>query len=201
VEHPRFARFYPQAADRADARGAARHRDALVSGLHGRVLEVGAGDGRNFARYPAAVELTAIEPEPTLRARAQATGRTVLDADVDHLPFADASFDAVVVSLVLCSVPDQASALREIRRVLKPHGELRFYEHVIATTQPKKALLQVLDRSGLWPKVAGGCHPARDTGRAISAAGFTVQRSERIDFRGARVEPKIPYILGVALRD
>jgi ubiquinone/menaquinone biosynthesis C-methylase UbiE len=202
MENPRFARFYPLAADRADARGAAKHRDALVAGLHGRVLEIGAGDGRNFARYPAGVELTAVEPEPNLRAQAQARGGVdVLDATAEALPFADASFDAAVVSLVLCSVPDQAAALQEIRRVLKPGGELRFYEHVIATTQPTKALLQVLDRSGIWPRLAGGCHPARDTERAIAEAGFSVRRSERINFRADRWEPRIPYLVGVALRD
>jgi ubiquinone/menaquinone biosynthesis C-methylase UbiE len=162
------------------------------------VLEVGAGDGRNFARYPPGVELVAVEPEPTLRALAAQRGVEVLDAVADALPFADDAFDAAVVSLVLCSVPDQGRALAELRRVLRSGGELRFYEHVIAHRHPKRALLQALEKSGVWPKLAGGCHPARDTAAAIAAAGFTIERCERIDFRGTAFEPRIPYILGVA---
>jgi len=108
--------------------------------------------------------------------------------------------DAAVASLVLCSVPDQERALAELRRVIRAGGELRFYEHVIATTQPKRAILQFADRSGIWPALGGGCHPARDTGAAIKAAGFTIERQERFDFRAGPLEPRIPYILGIARR-
>jgi ubiquinone/menaquinone biosynthesis C-methylase UbiE len=101
---------------------------------------------------------------------------------------------------VLCSVPDQAAALAEIRRVVRPGGQLRFYEHVIADDQPRRALLQLLDRSGVWPRLAGGCHPARDTGKAIADAGFQIETSERIMFASSRFEPRIPYILGTAMR-
>jgi ubiquinone/menaquinone biosynthesis C-methylase UbiE len=97
-------------------------------------------------------------------------------------------------------VPDQSRALAELRRVIRPGGELRFYEHVIATTQPKRAILQLADRSGLWPALGGGCHPARDTGAAIEAAGFTIERCERFGFRAGTFEPTVPYILGVARR-
>jgi SAM-dependent methyltransferase len=204
--HPRFARLYPRAAARADARGAAAHRRQLLANLHGRVVEVGAGNGLNFAHYPPTVtEVVAIEPEPTLREFARdAANRapvrvTVQPGLADALPFADDTFDAAVASLVLCSVPDQATALAELRRVLKPGGELRFYEHVVPLTGPKRALLRFADRSGLWPKLAGGCHPARDTGAAIVAAGFTVEECERIEFSAAPpLEPKIPYLLGRA---
>jgi ubiquinone/menaquinone biosynthesis C-methylase UbiE len=105
-----------------------------------------------------------------------------------------------VASLVLCSVPDQQRALAEIRRVLRPQGELRFYEHVVPRCQPKRLLLQVIDRSGLWPRIAGGCHPARDTTEAIMQAGFDIEQIERFGFSAARFEPLIPHILGTARR-
>jgi SAM-dependent methyltransferase len=205
--HPRFARAYPAAAARADRRGAAEHRRRLVDGLIGRVVEVGAGDGRNFAHFgPGVTEVVAVEPEPTLRAlAAQAASAarvpvTVFDGLADDLPLGDGEFDAAVVSLVLCSVPDQARALGELRRVLRPGGELRFYEHVLARRQPKRALSRLADGSGAWPALAGGCHVARETEAAIVAAGFTIERCERIEFRAAALAPRLSHILGVARR-
>ena len=204
---PRFARMYLKAAARADRRGATQHRRALLQDLTGRVLEVGAGNGLNFAHYPPTVtEVVAIEPEPTLRAIAQqaAAGApvpvTVRAGTADALPLADGEMDAAVASLVLCSVLDQARALAELHRVLRPGGELRFYEHVIARCQPMRTILQVADHSGLWPAIGGGCHTARDTGAAIEAAGFTIERCERFGFRASAVEPSVPHILGVARR-
>jgi SAM-dependent methyltransferase len=201
--HPRFARMYPRCAARADARGGVEHRRRLVAGLSGRVVEVGAGHGANFAHYPAAVaEVVAVEPEPTLRGLAEAAARTapvpvtVVAGTAEVLP--GEGYDAAVASLVLCSVPDQGRALAEIRRVLRPAGELRFYEHVVPAGGPKRWALQLADRSGLWPRLAAGCHPARDTAAAIGAAGFEIVECERIEFRGAAVEPAIPYLTGVA---
>jgi len=205
IEHPRFARMYLKAADRMERRGAGEHRHKLLEGLSGRVLELGAGNGLNFAHYPATVtEVIAIEPEPTLREAAEKAAASapvtvsVRAGTADALPVADAEMDAAVASLVLCSVPDQARALAELHRVLRPGGELRFYEHVIARRQPKRALLQFADRSGLWPKLAGGCHPARDTGASIEAAGFTIDQCERFGFKASALEPTIPHILGRA---
>jgi ubiquinone/menaquinone biosynthesis C-methylase UbiE len=207
IERPRFARMYPKAAARADRRGATEHRRRLLAGLSGRVIELGAGDGRNFAHYPATVtEVIAIEPEPSLRAAAETAAQhagvnvTVRAGTADRLPVEDGEVDSTVASLVLCSVPDQAGALSELHRVLRPGGELRFYERVIPRCQPKRALLQFADRSGLWPAISGGCHPARDTGAAIEAAGFTIERSERFGFSASAIEPSVPHILGIARR-
>ena len=179
----------------------------MLDGLAGTVVEVGAGHGLNFPHYPPAVtEVIAIEPEPTLRARASEAAADasvavrVLAGVADELPLEDESVDAAVASLVLCSVPDQHRALAELQRVLRPDGELRFYEHVIPNCQPKRLLLQAADHSGLWPRIAGGCHPARDTTAAIERAGFEIQSSERLMFAAARFEPAIPYILGTARR-
>ena len=207
IPRPRFARTYLKAAARADRRGATEHRRRLLQDLTGRVVEIGAGNGLNFAHYPPAVtEVVAIEPEPTLRAIAQQAAAdapvpvTVREGTADALPLADGEMAAAVASLVLCSVPDQARALAELHRVLRSGGELRFYEHVIARCQPKRTILQLADHSGLWPAIGGGCHPARDTGTAIEAAGFTIERCERFGFRASALEPSVPHILGVARR-
>jgi ubiquinone/menaquinone biosynthesis C-methylase UbiE len=207
IRRPRFARMYPKAAARAERRGATDHRRRLLEGLAGRVVEVGAGNGLNFVHYPHTVsEVVAVEPEPSLRgAAAEAAAHapvpiTVRAGTADRLPLDDGAVDAAVASLVLCSVEDQTRALTELRRVIKPGGELRFYEHVVANCQPRRALLQAVDRSGLWPAIAGGCHPARDTGAAIEAAGFTIEESDRFMFSPSSLEPSIPHILGIARR-
>jgi ubiquinone/menaquinone biosynthesis C-methylase UbiE len=207
IERPRFARMYLKASDKAGRRGATEHRQRLIAGLSGTVVEVGAGHGLNFPHYPTAVtHVIAIEPEPTLRAQATDAAADapvtvrVLAGVADQLPLDDASADAAVASLVLCSVPDQDDALAELHRVIRPGGELRFYEHVIPSCQPKRLLLQAVDHSGLWPRIAGGCHPARDTTAAIRRAGFQIETIERIMFSASRFEPSIPHVLGTARR-
>jgi ubiquinone/menaquinone biosynthesis C-methylase UbiE len=207
IARPRFARMYLRSAASAAQRGATDHRRRLLEGLSGTVVEIGAGHGLNFPLYPPEVnEVVAIEPEPTLRSHATTAAGSadvpirVLAGVADELPLEDASVDAVVASLVLCSVPEPQRALAEIRRVLRPQGELRFYEHVIPQCQPKRLLLQAMDRSGLWPRIAGGCHPARDTTEAIMQAGFDIEEIERFGFSAQRFEPLIPHILGTARR-
>jgi ubiquinone/menaquinone biosynthesis C-methylase UbiE len=204
--HPFFARMWKRMSPKADERGQAEHRAEMLAGLSGRVLELGAGNGLNFAHYPATVtEVVAVEPEPTLRTAAEeAASRarvrvTVVDGVADRLPAGDGEFDAAVVCLVLCSVPDQATALAELKRVIRPGGELRFYEHVQATKQPGAALLTFADRT-FWPLVGGGCHPARKTGDAIGAAGFEIERCRRFGFSPGPPMPGIPHILGRARR-
>lgn len=203
VHHPVFARLYALLSPRSDAAGQAEHRRELLAGLHGRVLELGAGNGLNFGHYPGTVaEVVAVEPEPYLRRRARRAAAdapvpvTIVDGVADRLPCGDQSFDAVVASLVLCSVPDQGSALAEVRRVLRPGGELRFYEHVRPANPRIAARWQRIDDWKIWPRIAGGCHLARDTEDAIRAAGFDIERSRRFMFQGGPVTA--PHILGVA---
>jgi ubiquinone/menaquinone biosynthesis C-methylase UbiE len=204
VHHPIFARFLAAVTERAEGTEEDEIRRELLAGLRGRVIEIGSGTGPNFRFYPDAVsELVAVEPEDYLRARAEeAAGQAgrpirVVDALADELPFEDRSFDAAVAAQVLCSVPSQAAALTELRRVLRPGGELRFYEHVIAR-QPRYASFQRL-AGRVTPRLAGGCHPDRDTGRAIEEAGFTIERCRRFVFRSSLLDlPVAPRILGVA---
>ncbi|HYM54439.1 MAG TPA: class I SAM-dependent methyltransferase [Solirubrobacteraceae bacterium] len=206
TDHPVFSRIYPRIARAAEKGGAAEHRRALLAGLRGRVIEVGAGHGLNFAHYPSEVsEVVAIEPEPHLRALARrAAERTAVRIEVtagsaETLAAADGEFDAAVASLVLCSVPDQHLALREIHRVLRSGGELRFYEHVIAHASRMARLQRALDAT-VYPFLAGGCHCARDTAAAIGQAGFEIERQERISFKPSPLVPAIPHILGAARR-
>jgi ubiquinone/menaquinone biosynthesis C-methylase UbiE len=206
VNHPVFARLYARLSPQADREGAAEHRDELLAGLSGRVVEVGAGNGLNFEHYPDTVdEVVAVEPEAYLRERATEAAAEapvrieVIDGLADMLPLEDTSFDAAVASLVLCSVPRQDTALGEIRRVLRPDGELRFYEHVLAN-HPRFARVQrALTRSGVWPFFGGGCHLDRETVPAIEAAGFRIERCRRFSFRPSPlVAAAAPHVIGVA---
>ena len=207
LNNPFFARFYRRNRETADKRGEREHRRRALQGLRGRVFELGAGDGTNFALYPPEVdEVIAVEPERHLRAFAEEAAQkaaikaTVLPGFADDLPLENESVDAVVASLVLCTVPDPAAALRELYRIVRPGGELRFYEHVHAHSQPLRAVLEVAYRTRIWPTVAGGCNPTRETGKAIEAAGFQVEQCDRIAFSPAAFIPKIPHLLGVARR-
>jgi ubiquinone/menaquinone biosynthesis C-methylase UbiE len=115
----------------------------------------------------------------------------------EQIPAPDAGADAVVTSLVLCSVPDPAAALAELRRVMRPGGELRFFEHVRADTAGKARAQSWLDRSGVWPRLFGGCHCARDTVAAIAGAGFAVA-DVRIIALKPTCSPSNPHAFGVA---
>jgi SAM-dependent methyltransferase len=206
VHHPLFARVYLRTVKRRTEGEEDRYRRALVAGLTGRIIEVGAGSGVNFSLYPDAVEhVLAVEPEPLLRGRAtesaaQATVPvTVVDGVSGRLPADDGSLGGAVASLVLCSVPDPARALAELRRVLRPGGELRFYEHVISDRAGVASLQHVADRV-LWPRVAGGCHLTRDTRAEIERAGFAIERCERFTLSPGAPVPPLPHILGMARR-
>jgi ubiquinone/menaquinone biosynthesis C-methylase UbiE len=204
VRHPLFARAYLWLSVLEEKGGRAEHRERTLAGLSGRVIELGAGNGLNFAHYPAAVsEVVAVEPEPVLREAARRAASeapvhvSVVDGVADALPVEDSSMDAAVASLVLCSVPDQGGALAEVRRVLRPGGELRFYEHVLSRARGV-ARFQRFSDATYWPHIAGGCHMARDTARAIEAAGFTIESQKRWAYRPSAWLPPEPMILGVA---
>jgi ubiquinone/menaquinone biosynthesis C-methylase UbiE len=208
VHHPVFARFYARMSVIADAKGGvAAHREELLTGLSGRVIEIGAGNGLNFPHYPSAVsEVVALEPERSLRHLAvQAARRSEVPVDVvpgaaEALPVKSEAFDAAVASLVLCSVRDLPRALCEIRRVLRPGGELRFFEHGLADGKVLAGTQRAVDRT-VWPLLFGGCHTARDTIAAIEAAGFELgtYRKLRVPERGIPF-PTSPCVLGVARR-
>jgi ubiquinone/menaquinone biosynthesis C-methylase UbiE len=204
--HPVFARVYEKVAEIAERRGGAEHRERLLAGLSGQVIEVGAGSGANFAHYPPTVsEVIAVEPERYLRERAQRAAAqapvsvSVVDGGADHLPGEAESFDAGVAALVLCTVPDQQRALAELFRVIRPGGELRFYEHVVADRKWEARYQRFADAT-FWPHVAGGCHLARDTRTGIEQAGFVIETCDRFPFSPAPFIPPDPHILGMARR-
>ena len=203
VHHPIFARCYGLTA-RFIETDFARRRQELLAGVSGRVIEVGAGDGANFRHYPAATrEVLAVEPEPYLRRRAERAASSapvpvsVRDDVAEALSAGDDEFDAAVMSLVLCTVSEQGQALAELRRVLRPAGELRFFEHVRSEGGCKARLQAGLDRSGVWPFMTGGCHCSRDTVGAIEAAGFKIERLRRLDLGPGWLVTN-PIVLGVA---
>jgi ubiquinone/menaquinone biosynthesis C-methylase UbiE len=183
--------------------GRDERRRALVSQLAGRVVEIGAGAGPTFPHYPRTVtDVVAVEPDPHRRALAVAAARrarvpiTVVDARAEELPMADDAADAAVASLALCSVTDLAGALAEIRRVLRPRGELHFLEHVLA----ERGWLRALQRlaAPVYSRLPDGCHINRDTLASIARAGFTIEACDLFMQADGALEPAIPHVFGTA---
>jgi ubiquinone/menaquinone biosynthesis C-methylase UbiE len=196
------ARTYDRFMAATEKAGLTERRRALLAQASGRSLEIGAGTGVNLELWPGSIEsLVLSEPDrhmaAQLRKHVERSGRPVqvVEAPGERLPFGDASFDSVAMTLVLCTAPDPATVLREVRRVLKPGGRLFFIEHV----RSKDArLARWQDRlHGVWYAFGYGCNCNRDTGATIEASGLEVVRVEHGEMPKA---PPIvrPMISGVA---
>jgi SAM-dependent methyltransferase len=182
IDHPFFARIWPIVASHETEAIRVLRRENLA-GLSGRVLEVGAGIGTNFPHYPDEVRrVVAVEPEPRLAAHARAAAEVVpvsvdVMAETAEAFSGDEPFDAVVCSLVLCSVRDPGSVLAHLYSLMRPGGELRYLEHVASAGA--RGRFQRLADATLWPRLFGNCHTHRDTERLIQQAGFEVDTSRR----------------------
>ncbi|HEX7256148.1 MAG TPA: methyltransferase domain-containing protein [Gaiellaceae bacterium] len=206
-QQSRFARYLERRELRRPDPVARDIRRKALAGLRGRVMEVGSGDGRSFEHYPSEVaEVVAVEPDPTARTAAasraaeSAVPIRLVGGTAEALPAADGSFDAAVVMGVLCSVPDPAAALGELRRVLRPGGELRFWEHVRSPHAGFRGVQRVVD-AAFWTRALGGCRTTRDTEAAIRAAGFEIAELER-GFHSSSLLTitSAPYLIGIARR-
>lgn len=196
-----FSAAYDRGFKGAEDAGLREMRSELLAQARGRVLELGAGTGLNLGLYPRTIEtLTMVEPDPhmtkQLRQKLADSGKSaqisVVEAPGEDLPFPDGSFDTVVVTLVLCTVPDQAATLAEIKRVLAPGGALLFLEHVRAHDE---GLAKWQDRlEGPWKFLADGCRCNRDTVAAIGAAGFELGEVEQGEL------PKLPALVRPLVR-
>ncbi len=172
-----FAAIYDPFLWIGELAGMRRHRHELLTHAHGETLEIGSGTGLNLAHYPDDLDhLVLAEPDPSMRKRLQATVRRsdrkarVIDARAEQLPFADASIDTVVSTLVLCTVDAPDLALGEIRRVLHPDGQLLFIEHVRSDSATLARWQDRLARS--WQRCAEGCRCNRATLELMDARGF-----------------------------
>lgn len=198
-----FAWGYDAFLARMERAGFRDQRRRLLSEARGRVLEIGAGTGKNLDLYPAAVdELVLTEPDPhmaaRLRRRLRRSGRPaeVVEAGAERLPFEEDSFDTAVATLVLCTVPDAAAGLREVARVLRPGGRMLFIEHV---RSPDPGLARWQDRLHTpWFYFGNGCHCNRDTLAEFEASPLAVDRVDRGEIPGS-VPIVRPKIWGAAL--
>jgi ubiquinone/menaquinone biosynthesis C-methylase UbiE len=198
-----FAAAYDPVVRGAERAGLARLRAELVADLEGHVVELGAGTGANLDHLGHGIErFTALEPSPAMAARLRRhAARTadhpveVIEAPAEALPIATASVDAVVSTLVLCTVADPSQALAEVRRVLRPGGRLVLLEHVRGTGTTV-TLQGVLDP--VWRTFGRGCHLTRDTRRLVEEAGFDT--SELRDVRLPVPAPVRPGLVGTAVR-
>ena len=144
-----------------------RTRAKLIPQATGEVLEIGLGTGANLEFYGNITSLTAVEPDPHMRRRALARAEAaafpveVLSVGAESLPFEDQSFDTVVATWVLCTIPDPRAAVQEMKRVLRPGGTLLFAEHTVSPTAAPAAVQRLLDPC--WCRLAGGCHLDRDS--------------------------------------
>jgi ubiquinone/menaquinone biosynthesis C-methylase UbiE len=196
-----FALGYDRFMAASERAGLRARRRALLARADGATLEIGAGTGLNLGLYPPALsELVLTEPSPHMAARLRAKlgagpGIRVVEATAERLPFETDRFDTVVATLVLCTVPDPAAALREIARVLRPEGRLLFLEHVRA---PEPRLARWQDRlERPWRVFGAGCHCNRDTAARIEASALRIEDLDRGEI--PRAVPIVrPLIVGAA---
>lgn len=189
-----FSALYDRCFKAAEEAGLRDLRRDVLKAARGRVLELGAGTGLNLELYPLdASDLTLTEPDPHMvkqlrkRVAALRSAAQVVEAPGEKLPFEDDSFDTVVVTLVLCTVPDPEATLQEIKRVLKPDGQFLFLEHV---RSPDPDLAKWQDRlEKPWRFLGDGCHCNRDTESALETAGFQLSDVEHPEL------PKAPPIV------
>lgn len=191
------------------ARGLRRYTDAvdprkrqLFSALTGEVVEIGPGPGTNLRYLSAGVRWTGVDPNVHMAkyVERESVRRGVparlITGTAAALPFADGSVDAVISSLVLCSVTDVPQVLREIRRVLKPGGRFIFIEHVAAPAGTGRRRVQRAIKP-LWSLLGDGCEPDRETWKALEEAGF---QSIQMDHFRAPLPIATPHIAGTAIR-
>lgn len=200
-----MSRIYDTSMRKMEAASLAGWRRELLSGVSGDVIEIGSGTGVNLQYYSDRVNsITLTEPDrhmcDILRRRLHDLNDdrfSMVQAPADKLRFEDGSFDAAVVTLVLCSVDDQQRVLEEIKRVLRPGGRIHFIEHVLAKHAPELIKWQKLLQP-VWVCACGNCHLTRATGDSIAEAGF---RFERLDNRMSGGCPPVvaPCISGVAV--
>lgn len=182
--HPIFAALYDRLTAPLEHEVLSPRRAALLADLEGDVLEVGAGTGASLPHFRRATRVVATEPDPAMRRRMAAkltharVPVEIANAFAESLPHADASFDTVVFACTLCTVADLDRTLAEARRVLRPTGRLVVLEHVRGEGQLARRQDRLMP---LWSRLMAGCHPNRDTQRAIERAGFTFEHSERFD--------------------
>jgi ubiquinone/menaquinone biosynthesis C-methylase UbiE len=183
----------------ADVTGLSRWRRWLVRGARGRTLEVGCGTGRNLPLYPPAVRALGVDPcwETLAAARRRAPGALFVRASAEALPFRACAFDTVVASLVFCSVPDPMRGLAEVKRVLAPGGVLRMMEHVRSRSALGGRVQDLVQPA--WTRLAGGCHPNRETERSVEAAGFRIEDAGRRAARSLRRFEAVPAAAPSAL--
>ncbi|HET7269809.1 MAG TPA: methyltransferase domain-containing protein [Rubrobacter sp.] len=200
TEHPIFVAPYGPLGFCIERLWMGERRARLLKGARGAVLEIGGGTGANLPHYRDVDRVTLAEPDPSMRKRLGPKLRVarvpveISTAVAESLPFHNGSFDTVVSTLVLCTVPDQESALEEIGRVLRPGGRLLFIEHV----RSSGATARWQDRiEPLWKRIFGGCHPNRDTVSAIEEAGFEIETFESF-YPPVPLSGLIPHVQGSA---
>jgi len=161
--------------------GLAPFRRWLAAGARGRTLDVGCGTGRGLRFYGPDARVIGLDPARAslARARRRIPGARLVQASAEALPFRDGVFDTVVSSLVFCSVPDPARGFVEVKRVLRPDGQLRMLEHVRSRRRWKAAFQDRVQP--IWTRLSGGCRPNRETERLVNAAGFAIDAEDRLE--------------------